>query len=432
MKKVISLALIFVMCLGILAGCQQKPAESNGLADAKEYLYAMYKDNDENTPANYSVVGVVNIDGVSYNITWAADSENVKIVAADKMYNVELTPSTEAEIAYKLTATIADDKGNTETVTFSYKIPQAAGEATSLKDGTYVILAGNLTMSSLTEDKSYGYPYATEVTVSGTTVSGNTAADVLTIKNVDGGVTIQDAYGRYFYLKGTYNSFNVDATAPAEGHIWEILKEDDHYLVVNALNKKTLAYSTSYTSWGCYPELTDDHNSKLNILAVAGGSSAPSQPSAPAEAQLPEVANPVEGTAYKFGMIQVKNDHTVYIAGGIDQDRYLITTDDKAAALDVFVEKSGSGYKFSTTIDGAKVYISLTLNAEGKAALGYNAEGTVFTYKADISSWATDVDGTEYYIGSYNNFDTMSASKTSYITAENAGISQFPAGFFNK
>lgn len=268
MKKILSLVLILAMSLCLFAGCDDTPAANTGLEDAKTYLYAMYKDNSEVTAVDYTVVGVVMIDGVAYNVTWTADNESIKITAADKFYNIDV-PDTLEEITYTLTATVSDAEGNSLTQSFTYKVPAAAGLPTSIADGTYVILAcGNLTMSSLAEDKGYGYPYATEVTVADGTVSGHTAADVLTITNVAGGVTIQDAYGRYFYLKGTYNSFNVGTEAPAEGHVWEILKNGDDYIIVNAMNKKTLAYSTSYTSWGAYPELTDDHNSLLNIVAA--------------------------------------------------------------------------------------------------------------------------------------------------------------------
>ncbi len=38
------------------------------------------------------------------------------------------------------------------------------------------------------------------------------------------------------------------------------------------------------------------------------------------------------------------------------------------------------------------------------------------------------MEGTDYYLGTYNTFNTVSASKLSYITAENTGVSQFPAG----
>ena len=159
-----------------------------------------------------------------------------------------------------------------------------------------------------------------------------------------------------------------------------------------------------------------------------GGAETPSEPEQPTTNGV--VENVVAGTAYKFGMIQVATGNTVYIAGGIDQDRYLITTTDKDAALDVYVEASGNGYKFAVVIDGTKLYITAGLNSANKTALSYTAEGTVFTYDATISAWCTDINGTAYYIGSYSNFDTMSVSKTSYINAETTGVSQYPAGFF--
>jgi hypothetical protein len=67
----------------------------------------------------------------------------------------------------------------------------------------------------------------------------------------------------------------------------------------------------------------------------------------------------------------------------------------------------------------------------GKLSVKYDAAGTsVYAYNADVNAWVSNMDGTDYYLGTYNNFNTISASKLSYITAENTGVSQFPAGFF--
>ena len=134
-----------------------------------------------------------------------------------------------------------------------------------------------------------------------------------------------------------------------------------------------------------------------------------------------------EGVAYLMSMNQVKNGHVVYVCGGIDQDRYLITSEDKAAALQVFVEKTEEGYNFFTTIDGAKKYINVTTNEKGKVAILYeDAATSTYTYVPETNIWMTNLDGQDKYIGSYNNFDTMSASNTSYINAGNTGVEQFP------
>ena len=224
MKKIIAYLLLLAMCVALFAGCADKgvdpteptAAPNDGLASAKSYLYNMYKDLDPVTKVNFTRVGVVVIQGVgTYEVTWTADNDAITITPNGKMVNFEIPEYPEEEIKYTLTATLKDKDGKTATVTFEYSIPAAAGTPAKLEDGTYVIVAGNLTMTSLTEDKGYGYPLANEVVITDGVVSGHKIADVLTIKNVEGGYTIQDAYGRYFYLKGTYNSFNVSAEIPA-------------------------------------------------------------------------------------------------------------------------------------------------------------------------------------------------------------------------
>ena len=134
-----------------------------------------------------------------------------------------------------------------------------------------------------------------------------------------------------------------------------------------------------------------------------------------------------EGVAYLMSMNQVTNGHTVYVCGGIDQDRYLVTSTDKAAALQIFVEKTDAGYKFYTTIDGAKKYINVTTNDAGKTAVLYQDTCTsVYKYVSETNIWVTTLDGQDKYLGSYQTFDTISASNTSYINAGNTGVSQFP------
>ena len=138
---------------------------------------------------------------------------------------------------------------------------------------------------------------------------------------------------------------------------------------------------------------------------------------------------PEEGVAYKFYMNQVNNGYGVFVSGGINQDRYLVTSKNVSEALDVYVEANGDGFSFYTNIDGAKKYINITHNEAGKTAVLYQDEAiSVYTYNAEINAWVAALEGDEnlYYLGSYNNFDTISASKTSYINAGNTGVSQFP------
>lgn len=312
MKKVISVILLLAMCIACFAGCAEEKKEDAALNAAKEYLYTMYKDAEEKTAVDYTVVSQVRIDNVTYPITWTTDvsEDKVKITAGENnMTLVDINEATAEQVDYNLTATLKNADGAEVSVSFKHFIPKADGLPATLADGTYVILNGNLTMSSLAADKSYGYPTATEVTVADGKVSGHVTADVLTIKNVEGGFTIQDAQGRYFYLKGTYNSFNVDATAPAEGHIFSILVKDGKYMIQNNLDKKTLAYSTSYSSWGCYPELTDDHASLVDIVAATAPAETPNPEPAPAPTPDPEPApNPTPTPSTGWTKVSSLND----------------------------------------------------------------------------------------------------------------------------
>ena len=129
----------------------------------------------------------------------------------------------------------------------------------TLADGKYVIDLNGLTFAALAEDKNYGYPTA------GSTAA-LTDADYITITNIGNGqFTMQDCYGRYIYMKGTYNSFNVSADMPTEGYAWVLEKTEGGYLLKNVEKEKYLAYSEEYTSWGCYADISA--NSVVNVTA---------------------------------------------------------------------------------------------------------------------------------------------------------------------
>ena len=146
MKKLFACALIFVMCMGSLAACGKNdaaditpttapttaPTEApavdtvSDLVNAKNYLFTMYKDQTEATPVDYTVVGVVNIGGVLFNIDWTVDQDSVKIVPGDnKMVTIDIDDKNPEEVTYVLTATLKDDKGNTESCSFTRRVPAA-------------------------------------------------------------------------------------------------------------------------------------------------------------------------------------------------------------------------------------------------------------------------------------------------------------------
>lgn len=160
MKKFISLTLVLAMCLCVFAGCgtQEQAAETtaaaatettaaaveSNLPAAKEYLYTMYKDALETTPSDYQVVGTIVIGTEAFEIEWTSDSDTISFVRGeDKMVTVDVNEENPKEVKYVLTATMKDEAGNTESVSFQHRVPAALNLA-AMSDAEIVAAAYEL------------------------------------------------------------------------------------------------------------------------------------------------------------------------------------------------------------------------------------------------------------------------------------------------
>ena len=117
---------------------------------------------------------------------------------------------------------------------------------------------------------TYGYLYTGKASVSEDGKLSSTAGNIFTFKAVEGGFTMQDANGMYYYMKGTYDSFNVDAS-PVDGSVWTVQQVGEgKFKVMNAFNSKVMQYDPAYSSAGAYS--SDRANSIYpNLVSVAGG-----------------------------------------------------------------------------------------------------------------------------------------------------------------
>ena len=118
----------------------------------------------------------------------------------------------------------------------------------------YLIVAGTNQATALDASKSYGYLPVTTVNPSNGVIN-TTDDNVFVIEAVDGGYTIKDALGRYLYMKGDYNSVNLDTTLPAEGGVWTIeFNADGTAKITNTYNSKFMQFDSNYNSYGVYPD----------------------------------------------------------------------------------------------------------------------------------------------------------------------------------
>ena len=124
MKKLLALLLVLVLSLGVLTACGGKDEEA--LAGAAEYLDGMYKKNNgEETPRDYNVVGKIIIDEQTFTVTWTTDSDKISVTESSKagFWTIDVPEVNATAFTYKITAKIANEDGDTVEKTFTKTMP---------------------------------------------------------------------------------------------------------------------------------------------------------------------------------------------------------------------------------------------------------------------------------------------------------------------
>ena len=124
----------------------------------------------------------------------------------------------------------------------------------------------------------------------------------------------------------------------------------------------------------------------------------PTQPETPATPAALEATKPAAGTAYKFGFVQGNTKQTLYITGEMN-GYYMATTEDKAAAADVFVEETTGGFYFYCTVGGAKKYVNIVKSGTYTNVKYEDAAATVFAYDEALKTLVASVEGGSFILG---------------------------------
>lgn len=119
-----------------------------------------------------------------------------------------------------------------------------------------------------------------------------------------------------------------------------------------------------------------------------------------------------EGVAYKFGLVQGnKGNITLYLTGNYQNTYYGEGTEDLAAAADIYVVAVEGGYNLKLVkVDGTVLYINVVPSGTHRNIKFENSATSVWTYNADLNTFTTLVEGTEYYVGTYGTYTTISPS----------------------
>lgn len=265
----------------------------------------------------------------------------------------------------------------------------------------------------LTSDKTYGYLQPTDVTVAENAVVADATSNALAWTMVAGETAGQYAMlgadGRYYYMTGTYNSFNVSATLGTDGYYWTMAKNSDNtYTLTNVANSKTMQYDTQYNSYGVYSDVRGlyVYLFKLNAAGTAyeaiselpSGGSTPTPDPDPTPTPDPE-PTPTPGT----GALLWHDDFSQFDGQSADG------TTDIAATL------TGSIEGFKDTYTGEKVYA-----AAGKVKLASSSKKGTLTTPALKASGTVDATMT-VDLAAWTNADTGATDSTKIKILVNGG-----------
>ena len=344
-------------------------------------------------------------------ISWASDKEDV--ISSTGVY---VAPAAMTEV--KLTATVTL---NSEVQTVEITVKAAAKQTSILKYVTEIevgkayklgIEQSNLEKTIFaTGELSGKYGVTTEDYASGADVYFETA---------EGGYYV-------YFLNGEAKSYiSATATTAEDGKVsyslvygekstvWTF---DTEYFTLKANVEGTDVY------FGCYNQYNTISVSKFSYVSTSFPSrfyvEIPLEPTYVKEIEV--------GKAYKLGIEQSNLEKTIFATGELS-GKYGVTTEDYASGADVYFETAEGGYYVYFLNGEAKSYISATATTaeDGKVSysLVYGEKSTVWTFDTEYFTLKANVEGTDVYFGCYNQYNTISVSKFSYVSTS------FPSRFY--
>ncbi len=414
MKKIIALLLVLVVCVGCLVACGPKVQIGDTVANL---IAVMGYTEEKATAADFNVPSTIVFadKGVTFNIEWVSSDPAVVVTDSNRanMKKIDIPASNDTERNYTLTAKISGD-GQTLEQVFTFKLPVigTAGAVQPVVGQKYVLamVHGGLDGSptEYATGKMGGYYLATSQTL-------EDAANVY-VEAAEGGFYIYAiASGAKKYITVKYESgsdgemhYNINySDAPANVYVWNA----DVQSMVTVVGDKTWVIGTDNDkTYNTFSAVDITENPFVAQFIV---STLPDQEAVTA----PTINNvtPVAGEKYNLILVHSNLDYKMLYPTGNMEGYYLGTTETLADTINVTLEETTGGYYLAATVGGAKKYINIYKNGT-YINIGYQDEASaVYTYDATLETVVTDLEGTQYAIGTSatGSYTTLSAVKTS-------------------
>ncbi|MBQ7830932.1 MAG: hypothetical protein IJ393_02515, partial [Clostridia bacterium] len=390
---------------------------------------------------NYT--GAVSVElpakGITYSdvsISWAVKSGNAKVENGTLTVDA---PSATTEIV--LTATIKNGEVS-ENVDFTVTVYAAATSTivTAPEEG----VAYSMYLYQGTLGKNYYLTGEKDGNFLATSEKSSQAAKVYA-EAADGGYKFYVKNGdakSYIalteYQKEGKNYYSASIDYANEGSVfhyndlgcWAATLANDTFFIGTYQSYTTVSASSSYYMT---EELMGTEQFPVVLATYSADMEQPDDGGNESEKPNSDVVTaPVADTAYLMFLEQKSLNSTLYLTGKPDtaNSKFLGMTVNAAEAAYVYAEVVDGGYMFYVLDDNnAKSYIELTeYQKEGesyyRASIAWSATGSVFHYE-DIGCWAATLANDTFFIGTYQSFNTASASSSFYMTADKFA-SQYP------
>lgn len=325
--------------------------------------------------------------GSSPAVTWTSSDETVATVDA----NGTVTGVKEGKVTITATSKVVNTLTATHEVTVT-KAPVLNGPTEAAKfevGGSYkmgVYQGNNKKDLFLTGEMAGNFGATTENYADAATFVVGGTEDAYTLKTGDkylGMTQFTDGEGK-LRTNVTYLTEEFTWKYNAEFNTFtQLMGEDEYYLGTYGTFDTFSASKLSYAATSFVSHLYDY---VVNPTVVEGN---------------------IEGDHY-IGLNQENLGCNLYLTGAMDGSYYGATTKNISEAAVFTVTKSGEQY----TVKTGENYLAL---AEGtKVNFAYSAEEFLWDYNAEYNTFTKEVGGEVYYLGTYNTFDTFSASKLSF------------------
>ena len=307
--------------------------------------------------------------------------------------------------------------GKVKTLNFSYEAEEPV--VPEFEPGDYWIVANGKYAMPLTGN--YGY-----LQVDGAGYTDN----VFKFTKVDGGYTIQQADGKYLYMTGNYDSYNVSATVPsAGGHVWTVEKNDDgSYKILNVLKSKYVQLDSQYGTYGAYtavkgtmPNLVPADDATVRpVFAVAGNSKTVEYDVTEAAFELTSNQNwtvvPGEGVSVDVTSGSGNATITLTFAENTTEEAIVYTATVKATGLnDIVLTVTQKGVPTGDEPVGGGTDDFDTKSTSTNYATGKTTAGWNYKNCAILGGGTTDANPTFKIIGAASNRALCMNGKTSAV-----------------